>query len=101
MGSTLIPWHPHSFILEQAQVLEHAAVLRGDLGSLPSGDLLLLHAFSSTEGGVPGELGPGRHGAEAEEQEKEEEAGRRRCSRREKARAMADENGVCGAEGEK
>jgi hypothetical protein len=44
-------------------------VLRGDVGSLPSGDLLLLHAFSSTEGGMPGELGPGRHGAEAEEQE--------------------------------
>jgi hypothetical protein len=69
MGSTLIPWHLHSLILEQAQVLEHAAILRGDLGSLPSGDLLLLHVFPSTDGGMPGELGPGRHGAKAEQKE--------------------------------
>jgi hypothetical protein len=69
MGSTFIPWHPHGFILEQDQVLEHATVLRGDLRSLPSGDLLLLHAFSGTRGGVSGELGPGRRGVEAEEEE--------------------------------
>jgi hypothetical protein len=85
MGSTLIPWRLHGLILEQAQVLEHTAVLRGDLRSLPSGDLLLLHTLSGTRGGVPGELGPGQHGVEVEEAE---EAGHMRCSRREKARAM-------------
>jgi hypothetical protein len=77
------------------------AILSGDLRSLPSGDLLLLHALAGTGGDVTAALGPGRHGDEAAERKKEEKAGHRRCSRKEDAKAMASENRVCGAEGEK
>jgi hypothetical protein len=75
--------------------------LGGDVGSLPSGDLLLLRALAGTGGDVAAVLGPRKHGGNVVEWNKEEEAERRRCSRKKKDRAMANENGVCNAEGGK
>jgi hypothetical protein len=52
MRGTLIPWHLHGLLVEHAHPLEQAIVPRGDLGPLPAGDLVLLHAFVGARGAV-------------------------------------------------
>jgi hypothetical protein len=68
MRGTLISWHPHSLLLEQAQFLEQLLVMRGDLGHFPSRDLVLLQALVGAGSDVLGQLGPWRHGGFAVEQ---------------------------------
>jgi hypothetical protein len=52
MRRTLVSWHLHGLLVEQAHLFQHLVVLRGEFRPLPAGDLGLLHALFGAWGTV-------------------------------------------------